>query len=188
MTSTPPPAHDAADADAVTTDAIAPDSPAPDPLAPDPAHNAPMQRVCFQLQVKPERFAEYRDRHAAVWPDMLDALKATGWNNYSLFVRDDGLLIGYFETPSLEAAKAGMAAQAVNARWQAEMSEFFLDLDLPPDEGFLRLTEVFHLEDQLAAPPPPKPHAPLRNSGTFPQFRTNSADSPGDRPEFAKTS
>lgn len=111
----------------------------------------PLHRVCFQLQVKPERLAEYRERHAAVWPDMLQALADTGWHNYSLFVRDDGLLIGYFETPSLEAAQAGMAETEVNARWQAEMGEFFVDLDLPPDQGFLQLAEVFHLEDQLAA-------------------------------------
>jgi L-rhamnose mutarotase len=114
-------------------------------------HDAPLERVCFQLQVKPERIAEYRERHARVWPDMLRALKQTGWNNYSLFLRDDGLLIGYVETPSIEHARAAMAATDINARWQAEMGEFFVDLDVPPDEGFVRLTEVFHLEDQLAA-------------------------------------
>ena len=108
------------------------------------------RRVCFQLQVKPERLAEYRERHAAVWPEMLRALKSTGWHNYSLFVRDDGLLIGYFETDSLNAAREGMARTEVNARWQAEMADFFVDLDGAPDEGFLELTEVFHLEDQLA--------------------------------------
>lgn len=110
-----------------------------------------MERVCFQLQVKPDRIDEYARRHAAVWPDMLRALKATGWNNYSLFLRGDGLLIGYFETESLEAARQAMAATEVNARWQAEMGEFFEDLEVGPDEGFLRLREVFHLEDQLAA-------------------------------------
>ena len=108
-----------------------------------------MQRVCFQLQVRPERIPEYTRRHAAIWPDMAAALKATGWNNYSLFLRPDGLLIGYFETPSLDAARAGMAATEVNARWQAEMAPFFSDLDTAPDEGFVQLREVFHLEDQL---------------------------------------
>jgi L-rhamnose mutarotase len=112
-----------------------------------------MQRVCFQLQVKPDRLEEYTERHAAVWPDMLAALKRTGWNNYSLFLRPDGLLIGYFETPDLASAQAGMAHEDVNARWQAEMGEFFVDLDEAPDTGFLHLTEVFNLEDQLAALP-----------------------------------
>ena len=105
--------------------------------------------VCFQLQVKPDRIEEYRQRHAAVWPEMLRALKAADWNNYSLFLREDGLLIGYFETADLASAQAGMAATAVNARWQAEMGEFFVALDGAPDTGFLQLTEVFHLEDQL---------------------------------------
>jgi len=111
-------------------------------------------RVCFQLQVKPDRVGEYRARHAAVWPDMLRALADTGWTNYSLFLRDDGLLIGYVETTSLEQAQAGMASTEVNTRWQAEMGEFFEDLEgRAPDEGFLVLDEIFHLEDQLAAVP-----------------------------------
>ena len=115
-----------------------------------------MERVCFCLQVRPERLAEYRERHAAVWPDMLQALADTGWRNYSLFLRDDGLLVGYVETPSLAEALAGMAATEVNARWQAEMAEFFEDLgDARPDTGFVQLQEVFHLEDQLSTRTPP---------------------------------
>jgi L-rhamnose mutarotase len=82
---------------------------------------------------------------------MLRALADHGWHNYSLFLRDDGLLIGYVETPSIADARAGMAATEVNARWQAEMAEFFEDLEgQAPDEGFLVLDEIFHLEDQLA--------------------------------------
>jgi L-rhamnose mutarotase len=122
-----------------------------------------VERVCFQLQVKADRIPEYTRRHAAVWPEMLKALAATGWRNYSLFLRDDGLLTGYFETDSLEAALAGMAATEVNALWQSEMSEFFEDLEGAPDQGFLRLPEIFHLEDQLAvigADAAPRPTEP----------------------------
>ncbi len=112
-----------------------------------------MPRYCFQLQVKPDRLAEYRARHASVWPDMLRALARAGWHNYSLFLRPDGLLVGYLETDDFDAARAAMDATEVNARWQAEMAPFFVDLDGRPDEGFLLLEEVFHLEDQLAALP-----------------------------------
>jgi L-rhamnose mutarotase len=111
-----------------------------------------VQRVCFRLQVRPDRIEEYTQRHAAVWPEMLRALAETGWRNYSLFLSEDGLLIGYLETPSLEAAVAGMQAREVNRHWQAEMADFFIDMgDARPDTGFVRLREVFHLEDQLAA-------------------------------------
>ena len=109
-----------------------------------------MPRACFTLQVRPDRLAEYRAAHEAVWPDMLTALRDSGWRNYSLYLRDDGLLIGYFETPSLQAAVQGMTDTEVNTRWQAEMAPYFEDLgDATPDTGFLRLEEVFHLEDQL---------------------------------------
>ncbi|HMO58970.1 MAG TPA: L-rhamnose mutarotase [Roseiflexaceae bacterium] len=105
-----------------------------------------MQRVCFLLKVRPERLEEYKARHASVWPEMMQALRETGWHNYSLFLRDDGLLVGYFETPDLQAALDGMAAREVNARWQAEMAPFFEGLDgRRPDEGFLQLEQVFYL-------------------------------------------
>lgn len=110
-----------------------------------------MERVCFQLQVKPDRLEEYKERHAAVWPEMLRALKDTGWNNYSLFLRPDGLLIGYVESENFAAAQRAMAGTEVNARWQAEMAEFFVELEGRPDEGFVQIEEVFHLEDQLEA-------------------------------------
>ena len=105
-----------------------------------------MQRVCFLLKVRAERLDEYVERHASVWPEMLEALRRTGWTNYSLFLRPDGLLVGYFETPNFQAALDGMAATEVNARWQAEMAPFFESLDgRRPDEAFLTLREVFHL-------------------------------------------
>ena len=105
-----------------------------------------MERVCFLARVKPERLEEYKERHKAVWPDMLQALRDTGWHNYSLFLREDGLLVGYFETPDYQAALAGMAKREVNTRWQRDMAPFFVGLEgRRPDEGFLRLEEVFHL-------------------------------------------
>jgi L-rhamnose mutarotase len=100
-----------------------------------------MERVCFQLHVRPERMDEYRARHRDVWPEMLAALRETGWSNYSLFLRPDGLLIGYLETEDFEAAVAGMEATDVNTRWQAEMAPFFSQ-----ELSFERLEEVFHLE------------------------------------------
>jgi L-rhamnose mutarotase len=106
-----------------------------------------MERVCFLLKVKADRLEEYKKRHESVWPDMLQALRETGWHNYSLFLRDDGLLVGYFETPDYAKALEGMATREVNERWQREMSSFFENLGgRRPDQGLLRLEEVFHLE------------------------------------------
>ncbi len=107
-----------------------------------------MKRVGFLFKVKSERLAEYKAHHQAVWPEMLEALRRTGWHNYSLFARPDGLIFGYFETPeSLQAAQAGMEKEEVNARWQAFMAPFFEALGgLRPDQSMLELEEIFHLE------------------------------------------
>jgi L-rhamnose mutarotase len=105
-----------------------------------------MRRVCFLLKVKPDRLAEYKAAHEDVWPEMLEALSRHGWTNYSLFLRDDGLLVGYVETPDWEAALAGMRDEPVNARWQTEMAGFFEALDGGhADEAMRPLEEVFHL-------------------------------------------
>ena len=109
-----------------------------------------MRRVCFTLQVAPERLDEYRRRHEAVWPEMLTALRDAGWSDYSLFLREDGLLVGYFLTDDLAAAQAAMERTDVNRRWQAEMAPFFVDLPGGrPDRGLVVLDEVFNLEAQL---------------------------------------
>jgi len=105
-----------------------------------------MQRICFVLQVKPDRIEEYKVRHKNVWPEMKKALQETGWGNYSLFLRPDGLLVGYLETENFERARAGMAAREANARWQKEMSDFFVQPQgLLPDQAMSPLEEVFHV-------------------------------------------
>lgn len=105
-----------------------------------------MQRICFVLQVKPEKLQEYKERHRSVWPEMVNALREAGWNNYSLFLRPDGLLVGYLETENFQNARAGMAKREVNARWQRDMADFFVQVDgAMPDRAMAPLEEVFHV-------------------------------------------
>jgi len=105
-----------------------------------------MTRVGFQFKVRPNRLAEYKERHKNVWPEMLAALRETGWRNYTLFMRADGLIFGYFETDdNLQIAQAKMAAMDINTRWQESMTQF-VDSNARPDETFIELEEYFHLE------------------------------------------
>ncbi len=106
-----------------------------------------MQRVCFVLRVRPEKIDEYRERHASVWPAMLEALRNAGWKNYSLFLQPDGMLIGYLETEDYQAALQQMQAAPINARWQQEMAPFFEELkESAADRSMVPLAEVFHLD------------------------------------------
>ena len=115
-----------------------------------------MTRYCFTSKVDRLHLDVYRERHAAVWPEMLAALRDAGWRNYSLFLDETGLLIGYFEADDKDQAQARMAATDVNARWQAQMADLFTG-NGNPDEEFSYLPEVFNLDDQLAAAGLPVP-------------------------------
>jgi L-rhamnose mutarotase len=108
-----------------------------------------MKRIGFLLKVKADRLDEYKAHHKAVWPEMLDALRRTGWHNYSLFLREDGLLFGYFEAAEdFEASLAGMAREQINEKWQAFMGPYFEQLGsgTRPDQNMQELEEVFHLD------------------------------------------
>ena len=119
-------------------------------------------RICFQLRVAPELLDEYIARHTPVWPEMLAEIAAAGRRNYSLFLGDEGRLIGYYETDDDAAAQAYLAASPVAARWEAEMARFFVGLDGRPDQAATALTEIFNLHDQLAT----AGASPSENEGT----------------------
>jgi len=108
-----------------------------------------LQRVCFSLNVRPDKLEEYKTRHREVWPEMIRALRDAGWRNYSLFLRPDGLLVGYLETSDFEQSLAEMKRREVNERWQREMSQFFLFQNADQsmaDQMMVPLEEVFHLD------------------------------------------
>jgi L-rhamnose mutarotase len=107
-----------------------------------------MKRIGFLLKVREDMIEAYKKHHEAVWPDMLAALRRTGWHNYSLFMRPDGLLFGYFETPdSFQAALDGMAREEINAQWQEFMAPYFEGMGSQrADEMMVELEEVFHLD------------------------------------------
>ena len=119
-----------------------------------------MARVCFELQVRPDLVDEYVTRHREVWPRMLAEIAAAGRRNYSLFLAEGGRLVGYYETDDDAAAQAYLAQSAIAADWEAEMSGFFVDLGGRPDQAAPQLSEVFNLEDQLAAAAASIPQSP----------------------------
>ena len=104
-------------------------------------------RVCFLLNVRPESVDEYKARHSRVWPELQDALRNAGWKNYSLFLRSDGILVGYLEAEDFARCREEMKLHCVNERWQAEMTPFFENMEeVGADDNMKPLQEVFHLD------------------------------------------
>jgi L-rhamnose mutarotase len=104
-----------------------------------------MQRIGFVMRLLPGAEAEYRRRHAAVWPEMLDALRAAGARDYSIFIHGDELF-AYLEVDDFAVFRSTMAAAPVNDRWQAEMASLIDPLTDPMTGFHQRLEEIFHLD------------------------------------------
>ena len=105
-----------------------------------------MKRVGFTFRIREDKIEEYVEFHKNVWPEMKEALTRNGWHHYTLFLKPDGTVFGYFETPiDLCTASEGMKLEEVNERWQQTMSQFVPD-GMKPDDSFLELQEYFHLD------------------------------------------
>ena len=104
-----------------------------------------MERTCFTFTIKPGTEQEYRRRHDEIWPEMLDALRASGISNYTLFRR--GLeVIAYAECePDAQTAFAKMAATDVDRRWSAWFEEI-IDQRYGEDGNAMSVPEVWHLD------------------------------------------
>jgi L-rhamnose mutarotase len=104
-----------------------------------------MERIAFQLRVRPDRIQAYEEAHARVWPDMLQLLKKVGIEQYSIFRRGVDLFF-YMHVESFERAWNELDQSPVNQRWQQEMAPLFEPMGhLGSGERFPMMKEVFYL-------------------------------------------
>jgi L-rhamnose mutarotase len=104
-----------------------------------------VERIGFTMRLLPGREAEYRSRHAAVWPELLADLRAAGARNYSIFLRGEDLF-AYLEVDDFDRFTRVMADSDANSRWQSEMAALIDPMTDPSTSFHTRLPEVFHLE------------------------------------------
>ena len=105
-----------------------------------------MQRHGQVLQVRPERFEEYKAYHARVWPEILAKIYECNIRNYSIFHKDS-YLFAYFEYigSDFTADMAKMAADPKTQEWWALMMPMQKPLETrAPGEWWAEMEEVFH--------------------------------------------
>ncbi len=104
-----------------------------------------MERVAFTARLLPGAEAEYRRRHADVWPELLDEMRAAGCRDYSIYLKD-GDIFGVFVVDDFRRFQALMDASPLSLRWEQEMARL-IDPCIDPTTGFhRRLEEVFRLD------------------------------------------
>jgi L-rhamnose mutarotase len=105
-----------------------------------------MPRYAFKLRIKSDAAEEYDREHLRVWPELLAKLKEVGISDYSIFRRDQDLVL-YLRVDDFDKAWKQLDSDSVNQRWQAFMSRLFEPVpDLRDGERFAMMEEVFYME------------------------------------------
>ncbi|HET7104165.1 MAG TPA: L-rhamnose mutarotase [Terracidiphilus sp.] len=111
----------------------------------DKVEGRPLRRYAFMIHLRPGVGEAYDESHRAVWPEMLALLKRAGISEYSIYRRDE-LLVLTLRTADFEATWREIEKDPVNTRWQAAMAPYFAPNEgLRPGERFPMMEEVFYL-------------------------------------------
>ena len=109
-----------------------------------------MKRMAMVIGIEPDRIAEYKLLHAAVWPDVLARIAQSGIRNYSIFLREpENLLFGYWEYhgSDFEADMQQIAADPQTQRWWALCAPCQQPLPSRRDgEHWAQMEAVFHTD------------------------------------------
>jgi L-rhamnose mutarotase len=102
-----------------------------------------MQRFAFKMKLRPGQVAEYKRRHAAIWPELVDLLKSAGLSDYSIFLDEETHTLFAVQKQS-GASSQDLGSEPVVQRWWAYMADI---METNPDNSPVAVTlpEVFHL-------------------------------------------
>ncbi|MFL6696862.1 MAG: L-rhamnose mutarotase [Vitreoscilla sp.] len=109
-----------------------------------------MKRMGMVIGIAPERIAEYKRLHAAVWPGVLERIAASGIRNYTIYLREpENLLFASWEYHGndLQADMAAIAADPETQRWWTFTDPCQIPLaSRAPGEHWAAMEEVFHVD------------------------------------------
>jgi L-rhamnose mutarotase len=107
-----------------------------------------VQRFASVIRVRPEKDLEYRELHAAAWPEVLRAIAGANIRNYSIFLRD-GLLFSYLEYVGEDYADdmARLSRDEATRRWWLITDPCQSPVESAvPGEWWAPASEVFHTD------------------------------------------
>ena len=102
------------------------------------------ERIAFRMKVNPGRIAEYRKRHDEVWPEMIEALKAAGISDYSIWHDPETDYLFATLVRADDHAMARLPETDANRRWWSFMADV-MEYDDDGSPHVVELERVFHL-------------------------------------------
>lgn len=124
--------------------------PGRDPATAGATPRHPVRRFGQLIGLRPERLAEYKRYHAAVWPEILGAIRRAGIRNYSIF-HWRGQLFAYFEYHGPPAELEERLRQIARAPRMREWWDVMDPMQRPvdgrtPGDWWADMEEVFHTD------------------------------------------
>jgi L-rhamnose mutarotase len=103
-----------------------------------------MEKYAFRMRLNPGMEEEYRRRHDAIWPELVELLRAAGVEDYSIHLdRETNLLFGVLWRREGHGM-ASLPAHPVMQRWWAHMADIMATK--PDNEPVaMPLVTVFHM-------------------------------------------
>lgn len=109
-----------------------------------------MKRYGSVIGVRPDRVAEYRRLHAAVWPEVLATLRACNIRDYTIYLREpENLLFATFVYVGADFAAdmAQVAADLKTQEWWGVTAPLQTPLETRLEgEWWAPMEEVFHVD------------------------------------------
>ncbi len=109
---------------------------------------SPIETVSFRMQLHAGQAEEYRRRHEAIWPELVEQLRSAGVIDYRIFLDESSLALIAVMTRRTDHTLDDVRKHPVMKRWWAMMADI---MDTNPDQSpqTFPLREVFRLTDSL---------------------------------------
>lgn len=102
-------------------------------------------RVSFKMQLYNGQEEEYKRRHDAIWPELVDLLKESGIKDYSIFLDEETNTLFAVYTVDNPDERPNLSQQAIMKKWWAYMKDImYTHADNSPITTPLK--EVFYLK------------------------------------------
>lgn len=103
-----------------------------------------MQRVAFKMKLFAGQAEEYKKRHDGIWPELRTLLKATGIEDYSIYLDEEtNILFGLLKVVN-EIKLDELPHHPVMKRWWSYMKDI-METNDDNSPISVRLKEVFYL-------------------------------------------
>ena len=104
-----------------------------------------MQLTAFKMKLKPGYEAEYKRRHAAIWPDLANLLKATGISEYAIFLDPETHILFAVQKQAGDQSSQDLKTNPIVRKWWDYMADI---MEVHPDNEpvSVPLEEMFYLE------------------------------------------